>query len=548
MQHGVYINEIKTATQALTTIESGIVIAVGTSKIPQKSPVLCHNLTEFVQKFGDGGTLAEVANAAFSIYNISPVVFINAFNPEKHFAQVEEVYEGVRQFSITDLIEDSVQITTGEKIAPTQLVKDTDFTVGSMYLHGQDNDPVIALEFLNTDKIVDGKFKVTYRKASSALGGTPEVEEVELAELEDNIWELTDDTILESVTVETGGVDTLADVPFEVAQDSTGASIITVPFGANLVDDKLKLSYKVLALENVTAEDIIGGVDAATGEKYGLELIDAVPGKLGLNATFTIIAPGFSQIPEVAAAITGKAKAVGGVFPSIAIADIDAANYQSAIEWKNTSGLASPFLIYTYPKVQIGGTFYRLSTHLACVMNVTDANNAGLPYVSPSNQRLQISGAVNENGVEVFLDQSQANSLNEVGIVTALYRNGWRAWGNYTSTGPDEDFKDRWISVRRLLNFIEVSLDTNYFSNLDAPINRRNIDSILQSANLYLASLQSADALLGAELEFNEADNSTSDLMAGKLTFNLRWLSPPPSEAIIFKVQVDTSYFSNLFA
>ena len=279
MQHGVYINEIKTATQALTTIESGIIIAVGTSKIPQSKPVLCHNLTEFVQKFGDGGTLAEVANAAFSIYNISPVVFINAFNPEKHFAQIEEVYEGVRQFSITDLIEDSVQITTGEKISPTQLVKGTDFIVDSMYLHGQDNDPVIALEFIDTSKIVDGKFKVTYRKASSALGGTPEVEEVTLEELEDNIYELTDDTIVESVTVETGGVDTLADVPFEVAQDSTGASIVTVPFGANLVDDKLKLSYKVLALENVTAEDIIGGVDAATGEKYGLELIDAVPGK-----------------------------------------------------------------------------------------------------------------------------------------------------------------------------------------------------------------------------------------------------------------------------
>ena len=99
-----------------------------------------------------------------------------------------------------------------------------------------------------------------------------------------------------------------------------------------------------------------------------------------------------------------------------------------------------------------------------------------------------------------------------------------------------------------MLNFIEVYLDTNYFSNLDAPITKRNIDSILQSANLYLASLASQGAILGAELEFNEEDNSTSDLMAGKITFNLRWLGAPPAEAIIFKVQVDTSYFSNLFS
>lgn len=553
LSHGVYIQEMQTPTTALTQIDSGVIVAVGTAPIQQKSVVLCNNLTEFVQNFGggEGYTLNEVANCAFGLYNISPVIFINVFDPDKHFKEVENEFEGQTQFRIenSNLITDSIKITSGEKIEPTVLIKNTDYVADMMNLH-EGEDAVAAIEILNLNKIVDGKFKVSYRRTRDALGGEPVIEEVSVSELEDNIWELTDDAILESVTVETGEVNTLVDIPFEVAQDSTGATIITILLGAPIVDDTVKLYYKLKDPTKVTAAEIIGGVNPENGEKYGLELIDAVPAKLGLNSTFTIIAPGFSEIPEVAAALAGKAK--GLIFPSIAIADIDSEEcktYQAAVEWKTQHGLANPFLIYTYPRVILGDTQYYLSTHLACVMNLTDADNNFLPYVSPSNQRLQISGACLADGTEVFYSQDQANALGEVGIVTAFNRNSWRVWNNMNSAYPgSQDVKDIYISTRRMLNYLETYLQINYFSNLDAPITRRAVDSILQSANLYLASLVSQQALIDGELTFDESENPVSNLLAGRICFNLRYASPTPAQSIVFKIQFDASYYEDLFS
>ena len=69
----------------------------------------------------------------------------------------------------------------------------------------------------------------------------------------------------------------------------------------------------------------------------------------------------------------------------------------------------------------------------ACVCDVTDAANAGVPFASPSNKAVSATAAVNDDGDEILLDRSQANALNAQGIVTILNGfYGWRLWGNRT--------------------------------------------------------------------------------------------------------------------
>ena len=472
-------------------------------------------------------------------------------NPAKHFKLVETEYEGQTQFRIeNDIYTDSIKITSGEKVLPTQLIKDTDFTVGKMDLHG-DGIYVAALEFLNTSKIVDGKFKVTYRKTSTALGGEPVVENVQLTELEDNIWELTDDTILESVTVETGGVDTLVDIPFVAEKDSLGATVITIPFGAPIVDGKVKLSYKEIDVENITAEDVIGGTDAATGQSYGLELVDSVFQKWNMVPGI-LIAPKFSLDNAVKTALAAKAKAVSGIFPAVAVVDIDTAEnkfYRNAIEYKNENNITDCHLICCYPKVLCNGVQYYLSTHLAGLMNRVDAENNDIPYVSPSNKELNISAAVLADGTELFFNRDIANALNENGIVTVFAFNGLKAWGNYTAAAPlSTDPREVFIPVRRVFNFLTAILVTNYISKLDHPINRRMIEGLLHSANIYLNSLTAQGVLLGGRLEFRKEDNTTTNLMNGILNFRLYVTPPSPAQALIFKLEIDTDYYAALIS
>lgn len=549
MKHGIYTSEISTPIQTLTNVDSGIIIAVGTAKFPENKPIICYNFAEFQKNFGYSGdfkyTLEEVAQVAFNHYNIAPVVFINVLNSAKHSKEIVQEYEGQDVIRIEgDILKDSIVLTSGEYIPPNNFTAD-DFEITEQTETIDDTTRTFKiLTITNTEKVVDGKINFSYRKLSTALGGDPVSEEITLS---GNSFELPEDIVVESIEITSGGVDTLVDVPFEVTTDSTGATIITITDEDAAVDDKIKIRYLEIDTGKVTAADIIGGTSAANGEKSGLELVDAVPAKFGIAATFTIIAPGFSENAEVAAAMTAKAKAVAGCYPSIAIADLDAPNYTSAIEIKNSSNLNSPFLISTFPKVSLNGKIYHLSTHLAALMNQVDAENGGIPFVSPSNKTLQIDAIVTDDGEEIYLTQEQANLLNEAGIVTAFSFSGFKAWGNRTSAVTN-DPKDIWISCRRMFNYISTTLIRNYFSNLDQPINRRQIDSVLMSCNLWLASLVSQGALLKGEISFDSTENPVGELMAGRIVFNLLITPPTAAENITFKIQFDPSGFENIFA
>ena len=349
--------------------------------------------------------------------------------------------------------------------------------------------------------------------------------------------------------VESGGVDTLVELDCTV-ETGGGVAQVTILDAAAVVDNKISVSYKKADATLVTAADIIGGIDAATGAATGLALVDSIYPKWNLIPGI-LIAPKFSTDVAVITALTRKAKSISDVFSGVAICDIPTSckTYSQAVEWKNENNLSDSHLILTYPKVLAEGKQYHLSTHLAALMNRVDYSNDSVPYQSPSNQGLEISAAVLDDGTEVFFNQSTANFMNANGIVTVFtFGNSLRAWGNYTSAYPaTNDVKDIFIPVRRMFDFLSAMLLTNYISNLDVPIVRRQVDSILQSCNLYLASLTSRQMLLGGDLTFNEADNSTSDLMAGKITFRLNYCPPVPAQNIQFILEYDSSYYANLF-
>ena len=350
------------------------------------------------------------------------------------------------------------------------------------------------------------------------------------------------------------GVNTLQnlveDEDFTFTYDGEQATISLIT-DTKIVDDAITVTYHKINLDKITAADIIGGVDAATGAVTGIELIDSIQPLYNLGGNFTIIAPKFSLDTQVAAALISKAKAVNGLFPSMAVVDIDAAtykNYQNATAFKNSSNLNDSHLILTYPMVKVDDKVQYLSTHLAALMNQVDNEHDEIPYASPSNHVLQISSACLADGTEIYYSQNQANLLNDNGVVTVLSMNGLRAWGNRTAAYPStNDVKDYFISVRRMVNFICSAFIQNYISELDVPINRRFLESVLQSANIYLSSLVAKGALLGGRLEFNEEDNTTTDLMSGALHFRLYVTPPSPAESMTFELEIDTSYYSALF-
>jgi len=301
----------------------------------------------------------------------------------------------------------------------------------------------------------------------------------------------------------------------------------------------------------VTDDDIVGGVDK-DGNYKGLELINHVFPLFRL-VPGTIIAPKYSTSSLVAAVMEAKTQHINGVFSAVSIPDIstvDVTDYTTVAKTKSENNITSPYQFATWPKVKLGDKEFHISSQLASLMGYVDAQNDGIPYVSPSNERLKMDSAVLAGGKPVILGVDQANYLNGQGIVTAInFIGGHVLWGNRTAAYPGNSAaKDAFIPLRRMFNFVSNSLVLTYWQKVDDPGNPKLIETIVRSVNTWLDGLTASGKLLGGRIEFRKESNPELALLNGKYTFKVFLTPPTPAEEIDFELELDVSYFSSLFA
>ncbi len=371
----------------------------------------------------------------------------------------------------------------------------------------------------------------------------------------DHIGTITEPALLADIKVyaATDGEALVADTDYTAAHDDNGNLIITALTGGALATaDKAYVTYTKLAPDNVAAADIIGGIDTVTGKAEGLELIDEIYPRFGLVPGI-IIAPKWSKNINVAAVMKAKEHNICGHFNAISVCDIPTETvktYTAAGEWKNQNIGADKDCVVCWPLLKQGDEVFHLSTQLASVMNYTDSQHDDIPSYSPSNKSLQANGACLLDGTEIYLNNAQAAYLNGQGVVTALnFIGGWKSWGNRTAAYPSNtDVKDSFISSRRMFNWIGNTLIITFWSKIDDPTNKRFIETIVDSANIWLNGLTAKGALSGGRVEFREDENTTTGLMDGIIYFHVYITPPSPAREIHFTQEYDPAYISTLFA
>lgn len=543
-KHGVYIEELSTALQAMTEVATPAVV-IGTAPIhlatnsAGSKPVLCTSMSDFVSQFGwsndfESYTLCEAAQVFFQLYNVTPVIFINVLSAAKHGQEKTVTVAGLSNVVTLNapMILSTLKISTGEKPVTASMIGVTGtepITIPSKI--DANNFTLTSGEvelILTTDyTISDGKIIFTEAGAEKCTGNLT--------------FASGTDTYVELV----------ADEDFTAAYNSKGEILLTIISQNKIVDDTISLEYAELDATKVTASDVIGGADIVTGENTGIELVEEIYPRFGVVPD-TIIAPKFSTNPAVAATLHAKARSVNGIFRALGVADIDtkvARTYNDVNAIKNTKNYTDEFLAVTWPKVSLGGVQYHLSTHVAALMGQVDSEHASLPYKSPSNELLNVDSGILTDGTEVFLGRSQANFLNGQGVVTALNFNGWRCWGNRTGAYPSNiDVKDSFIPCRRTMNWISNSLVLNFLSQIDEPINKRQLESIVDRCNQWFNGLSAAGAILGGRVALLESENPATSLANGKVKIHVYVGLQPPMRELDFVVEFDVSYLNALVA
>ena len=299
-----------------------------------------------------------------------------------------------------------------------------------------------------------------------------------------------------------------------------------------------------VAPENVKMVDIVSG----------LGVIDACMSMVGIIPDL-ICAPGYSHLSTVAAIMATKAEGINGLFRAKALVDVDCSaegvtEYSALTPWKNKNNMVDPNQILCWPQVKLGEYQFHMSTQLAGLMTKMDTDNAGIPYESPSNKCYKMDCCCLEDGTEVNLTFEQSNIIAGYGIVTALnfMSMGWTARNNYTACYPaNTDVKDQFIPVSRMFDFVGNTLIRTFWSKLDKPMNRRLVDTIIATCNIWLNGLVGGEYLLGARAEYLESENSLVDLMAGILHIHIYITPPGPMQECDFTLEYDTNYVTAAF-
>jgi phage tail sheath protein FI len=227
---------------------------------------------------------------------------------------------------------------------------------------------------------------------------------------------------------------------------------------------------------------------------------------------------------------------------------------QDVNDWKNTNNIVFPRqeCLFGNPTLMdaSGKKKFHFASQQGPLIQWTDTYRGnGLPYFSPSNKTLRMNALLLADDTEIDVSLFDANMLNSQGVITALnWIGGWRSWGNRTAAYPaNSDVKDMFIPVRRTFDYVGNTIVLTIWQKVDEPGNRRLIDAVVNSLQLWLDGLTNSEALLGARIEFRHDENPTTEILNGHYVFHVYFAVPTPAEWLDFRLEYWVPYIANLW-
>ena len=333
--------------------------------------------------------------------------------------------------------------------------------------------------------------------------------------------------------------------------DQTGAMVVVINVADP--DNSAHKTSGVLDPTKITLGDIVGGVDSETGKYKGVSALLAAQSDVGVTPRI-LIAPGFThQTPldeddePVANPVVSELLGIAESLRAVILADCPNTNDTDAVNYREDWGSARIYPIYPWVKV-LNPTDNSIvqeppSARVAGLIAKSD-NERGF-WWSPSN--MVINGIV---GISKPIDfalgdsNSKANYLNEHNIATIIQQDGFRLWGNRTTSA---DTKWLFLQTRRTADMINDSLLKAHMWAVDRNITKTYIEDVLEGINNYLRHLKSIGAIIGGNAFADPALNTPDQIALGKVSFDFDFTPPYPAEHITFRSRMIDDYLEEIF-
>jgi phage tail sheath protein FI len=137
-----------------------------------------------------------------------------------------------------------------------------------------------------------------------------------------------------------------------------------------------------------------------------------------------------------------------------------------------------------------------------------------------------------------------ANFLNENKVATIIQQDGFRLWGNRTTSA---DAKWCFISVRRTADMINDSLLRAHLWAVDRNITKTYCEDVCEGVNNYLRYLKNIGAVIGGNCWADATLNTPDQIQQGKIVFDFDFTPPYPAEHITFRSRLVSDYLEEIF-
>ena len=510
-KHGVYTSETATSIQAAPAVDSALPFVVGTAPV-EIGPVLVTTWASFCSKFGVSQSVdinGDVYSRGGTLTNFAYYWFVLAGRGDCIMQSLPS----------DDFAGDELNLVVGNDAIVARYVADI-----SALSDSAKNAVRAVLSSAKINISFDTGYSIAVVSASGiSYAGT-----------------LSSSASVSAFTITVEG----ATVSFSIKDVSTGSGVS----GARFANGVTSMSAVVAAYgESVSGASIV---------TPAISNIHTIYERFGRVASI-LAAPSINEVSDVATAMVSAVESIGGRFKGVALIDMPSGYNASLVSLDGLNSAkptTSPFAILGWPYVGVGDYRFPASVAIAAAMNSIDAQYGSIPYVSPSNKALPVTGSYTKaDGVEspVFLTRDDVNTyLGAHGI--SGFRNtasGWVVWGDNTAAFPgNADVKDYMIPVRRMFNFISNQFQIFCDSRVDLPLNRRQLDGVVNSFSQYLAGLIGFGALNAASISLDSNLNTTDELLAGTVHFKILIAPPPAMVAIEGNLEYDVSGFEAALA
>jgi len=262
-----------------------------------------------------------------------------------------------------------------------------------------------------------------------------------------------------------------------------------------------------------------------------------------------LIAPGHTTIQNAAASpVTVALLSVADRLRGIVVAD--GPNTDEAAALADAGSHGSDRLYIVDPAVQVFDTDSAeyvtrpASGYVAGVISRTD-NDKGF-WWSPSNQLVSgITGTARPIGFGLSDPDTEANRLNEGKVATIVRQDGFRLWGNRSTTA---DANWAFLSVRRTADMIYESIEAGHLWAMDRPFSGQLLLDLRDGVQTYLDRLKAQGAILGGTVWLDPELNTEATLKSGQLFLDFDIEPPAALEHLTFRAHRNGQYYEELVA